>query len=273
MLRAYIDDSIHNREDGIAGGVYALAGYVSDTSRWAEFADEWDAILHEGPHVLEYLHTSEAHRLTDPKSMFYGWTSQERDNKLLLLARAINRRAFFSVQTAMRPEHYREILGPITKVRVYYFLFYSIIAQLIRATERFHPTGKIEIYFDEKGDESVRGIEAAYEEFMADAPAHLRDKIASRPEFKNDRDITPLQAADLMAWYFRRNIYEDDRNRKFESPVWDELLNLPRLTGIWDRSKLAEMVARRLDRAGKRVLTGTATFPDPSSGWGYPWKA
>ena len=37
MLRAYIDDSKHIPETGVATGVYILAGYVGHAEKWAEF--------------------------------------------------------------------------------------------------------------------------------------------------------------------------------------------------------------------------------------------
>ena len=55
MLRAYIDDSKHIRQPGIAGGVYTLCGYVGEASKWEAFADDWDKALREPPRPLEYL--------------------------------------------------------------------------------------------------------------------------------------------------------------------------------------------------------------------------
>ncbi len=97
MLRAYIDDSRHDQEAGIASGVYALAGYVGYAADWERFSDEWDMALRQGPRSLEYLKTAQAYRLDDPRSMFFGWSAKDRDEKLLLLAKTVNRFAYCSV--------------------------------------------------------------------------------------------------------------------------------------------------------------------------------
>jgi hypothetical protein len=139
--------------------------------------------------------------------MFHGWTPRERDDKLLLLAKTVNSHALVSIQTAVRPEQYREIIGEITNTRVYHFLFYSIIAELVKLLDKLQLKDKIDIYFDNQPDESEDLLRAGFREFMAEAPQHLKDRIGGGGlEFKDDRDITPLQAADLMAWHFRRNI-------------------------------------------------------------------
>jgi hypothetical protein len=209
--------------------------------------------------------------LDDPASMFYRWSPQERDDKLLLLARTVNQHAILSIQTIVRPEQYREIVGNMTGERVYYFLFYSVIAELIKRLDRLKLQDKFEIYFDRQGDESVDKLRAGFQEFIADAAPEIKARVAE-PEFKDDRDITPLQAADLIAWHVRRNIYDHDRDRELKGPVWDELLNLERLTGIWDRRKL-ELMAQQKVRRALRDYPGTLmTLPDPSSGWGKPWK-
>ena len=272
MLRAYFDDSIHNARAGIAGGVYVLSGYVGDATRWAAFSDDWDDVLHEGPRSLDYLKTFQAYRLDDPKSMFYGWSPQERDGKLLRLATTVNRFARYSIQSAVRPEQYRDGLGVLTGARVYHFLFYSIIAGLVRTLERIGINDKIDIYFDEKGDESIRALHEGFAEFIKDAPLHLKERLGGRPEFKNDMDIKPQQAADLIAWHFRRNIFEHDRGRVFESPIWTELLNLERMTRIWTGKDMATMAERKTESARQPLQTDIMTLPDPSSGWGNPWK-
>ena len=130
-------------------------------------------------------------------------------------------------------------------------------------------TEKIDIYFDRQPDESESQLRAGFKEFMSGAPQHLKDRIGGGgPDFKDDTDILPLQAADLLAWHFRRNIFEHDRGRKFTNAVWHELLNLERMTGIWSKEKLANWFEEKRRKAFVPVQTSTMTLPDPSSGWG-----
>jgi len=72
----------------------------------------------------------------------------------------------------------------------------------------------------------------------------------------------------------RRHVYEHDRGNKngLESEIWTELLNLPRLTGLWDQQKLKLMAQQKIDRALRSLSGPIMTLPDPSSGWGRPWQ-
>ena len=168
-------------------------------------------------------------------------------------------------------EEYRDTLGLLTGQQVYHFLFYSIIAELAKMLDKQGIKDKIEIYFDEQGDVSKKRLREGFQFFMDRGPAGARDKIAGEPEFKNDMDIRPLQAADLMAWHFRRNIFDNDRKRPLNNPVFDELLNLRRVTGLWNQKKLKTMM---LEKMGNFIAPNSGrpmTLPDPSSGWGAPW--
>ncbi|MGD0421643.1 MAG: DUF3800 domain-containing protein [Xanthobacteraceae bacterium] len=270
MLRAYIDDSRNHRGKGI----FALCGYIGDATKWAEFSDEWEATLHALPR-LENLKTHEAYRLRDPASQFYGWTAAQRDAKLIQLAKVANKHALVSIQSIVRPEQYKEILGSIAaNETVYQFSFYTIIAELLKLPGKWNINDQIEIIFDIQGDESEATIRRAFREFMSAGPPELVSRLGADPEFKDDRKVLPLQAADLLAWHVRRHVYEYDRGNKdgLESAVWTELLNLPRLTGIWDQQKLKLMAQQKLARQFKAISGPIMTLPDPSSGWGRPWK-
>jgi hypothetical protein len=272
MLHAYFDDSRQDEKPGVPG-IYTLAGYVGEAPKWEKFADAWTDVLHAPPRRLEYLKTWQAYKLRDPDSMFYGWSDKERDDKLLSLARMANSHALISVQAVLRPAHYREIMGPYTEMRPYAFLLYSVAADLVKTMDRrWGVKDKIDIYFDRQTDENEDMLRAEFREFIADAPPELREKFAGI-DFKDDRDVIPLQAADLFAWHFRRNIYEHDRgNEGLNGPVWDELLNLTRATGILDRENLKTMLRMKLAKMQRDKPARIMSYPDPSSGWGDPWK-
>jgi hypothetical protein len=95
----------------------------------------------------------------------------------------------------------------------------------------------------------------------------LNNRIAGEPEFKNDKETTPLQAADLMAWHFRRNLVAHEEGKTFESDVWTELLEAPhRITGLWTPPMLRLLARKAVLK--HRLLSLPAvpmTIPDPSS--------
>jgi hypothetical protein len=269
MLRVYIDDS---KQDD-APGTFVLAGYMADATTWADFSDEWQIAL-DGPPKLEYLKTNHMFRLRDPKSVFFGWSPEDRDARLLLLSKTTNKYALASIQSVVRSSDYREIFAGLTGNpdfdRPYSFLFYSIMGGIVSALERLGINDQVEFFFDEQGNESQERLRSGFDDFVSTAPQNLIDRIGAKPDFRDEKKVYPLQAADLMAWHFRRNIVEHDQGRDFESPVWTELLNAEqRITGLWEKPKLRFMAQLMMQRKLSLLPGSTMTLPDPSS---FSWS-
>jgi hypothetical protein len=262
MLRAYIDDS---RQDD-APGMYVLAGYIADATKWQDFADEWDLVL-AGPPKLHHLKTSDMYRLKARNSVFCGWTAEERDARLLALAKITNKYVLASVQTAIRSVDFENILGQFPGDpqlnRPYPFLFYSIMGGIVSRLGDLQIDDKVEFFFDTQGNESKQKLRDGFHEAKLLHQGWLNDRIAGEPEFKNDEDVSPLQAADLMAWHFRRNLVEHAQGKTFESNVWTELLEAPqRITGLWSPSILRWLALRHGLMSRPATIM---TLPDPSS--------
>jgi hypothetical protein len=203
-------------------------------------------------------------------SVFWGWSREEVDARVLRLATAINKYVFASIQTAIRKEEFANILGrlpsddPSTN-RPYPFLFFTIIQGLVGRLDALGATDKVEFYFDIQPDEKMLRDDCQIAKSMYQG--WLDKRIVGEPQFRDDEEYTPLQAADLMAWHFRKNLVEHEQGRTFTSEVWTELLNAPqRVTGLWDRSKLRLLERRASLR--HRLLSCRPiqmTVPDPSS--------
>jgi hypothetical protein len=134
MLQAYIDDS---KQD--SPGLYVLAGYVADESKWLDFDREWKEFL-AGPPRLHHLKTSDMFQTRNRKSVFYRWSREEVDARVLRLATTVNKYVLASIQTAIRKEDYANILGGLpnddpSMNRPYPFLFFSIIQGLVSRLE------------------------------------------------------------------------------------------------------------------------------------------
>jgi hypothetical protein len=144
MLQAYIDDS---KQDAL--GVYVLAGYISDATKWEEFADEWDTALARPP-KLHHLKTSDIFRHRARDSVFYGWTQEETDTKLLELAKTVNRYVLASVQTGIRENDFKNIIGGFggdpALNRPYPFLFYTIMEGIVGYIDELKLDDKIEFF-------------------------------------------------------------------------------------------------------------------------------
>jgi hypothetical protein len=127
---------------------------------------------------------------------------------------------------------------------------------------------KIQIYFDHQGGISERRLREAFDEFMGGAAPELAARIADAPEFKDDKCVLPLQAADLIAWHIRRHIYEMQRGAELDTAIYSELLSLRGRHSIWNEERL-QFLAQQMRQADPLLRGITMSLPDPSSGWGY----
>ena len=69
MLQIWFDDS---GKDG-KSPVFVLAGYLATVEDWCGFADDWKALLHQGPKPLDYIKGYEAFGFN---KQFIGWNTQ-----------------------------------------------------------------------------------------------------------------------------------------------------------------------------------------------------
>jgi hypothetical protein len=157
MLQAYIDDS---KQD--TPGLYVLAGYVADESKWRDFDREWKEVL-AGPPRLDHLKNSDMFQTRNWKSVFYGWTREEVDARVLRLAATVNKYVLASIQTAIRKEDFTNILGGLpndvpSMNRPYPFLFFSIIQGLASRLDALGATDKVEFCFDIQPDEKMQTL-------------------------------------------------------------------------------------------------------------------
>ena len=273
MLQAYFDDSRMDPGEQ-SEGAFVLAGYIAEAAQWAAFADAWQAVLDlpspRGLPPIGALKTKDAFQLRNRKSRFFGWTEAERDERLLRFAKVANSHAIRSIQCLIPTKDFKQILGVIEPVRPYWLAFHSLIGALAKFAAERGPEEQVEIYFDIQGDESEDRLRASFRQVIAQIRPDLAKRIAGEPCFKDDEVVLPLQAADLIAWHMRRNIYEAVKGGVLSSVVWTELMDIERLTGLFDREKLIDIARRYFDLGRLSVPGRPMTLPDPSSGWGRP---
>jgi len=203
LKTAHIDDSGSDR----LPKYYVLAGHLSDVARWEVFADEWAQCLVNGPKPLEYFKMREAKRLKD---QFWKWAPRERDLKVSELVGIIGRRVECQVVCAMSKHDYELILrhrvSPSAMDNPYYFLFINIVEQLIQRETRRQGPSKINFVFDKQLDVEVTARKV-YSDIWAFNQTALGRRHGGKPhelmgglDFADDKDVNPLQAADLLAW-------------------------------------------------------------------------
>ncbi len=187
--------------------MFVLAGYVAPAEDWAAFSDDWLATLNAAPAVRE-LKTRDAMRL---QGCFHGWTKAERDKKLCDLYSVIDHHVSFELSAVIPMEPFRRIFinSPLPqKAKMpYFYALSAVISDIARHQISIGMTEKIDFVCDERLIEQQRILEV-WPRVMETAPPDVKPMLGNTPIFKSDKEVLPLQAADLEVWWLRRRWQE-----------------------------------------------------------------
>lgn len=198
MLQAYIDDSASNKTDQRL----FLAGYINEADRWTRFSKAWAEELRQPP-AIAYLKMSDANAL---EGEFRGWNAKDRDEKLRGLARVIRHFEPRSIHASVSQSAFRTIVAPVAPhgfSTPYSLCFPAMILPL--AIRQANEGSKLTIDFIFDNQESL-GTQAAffYDKIRREQPKHIREVMCASPVFRDEKEVLPLQAADMLAWHIRR---------------------------------------------------------------------
>jgi hypothetical protein len=239
MLQAFIDDSGRGQ-----GAQFIMAGFLTTVEKWLHFNHAWQAALDQPP-KLEYLKTRAA-MARIPYGPFRGWGREQCEERIDRLVSVIEDHSLIRIRIAVPRKHYDCIFrGKIAPSMDYpHFLpTYSVIME----TNRFLSFGgireKVNFVFDEESPREQRPIHSAWEFYARFAPTHARPLIGNPPDFGDDKEVLPLQAADLYAWHARQYGESRARGNEYDHPVWHTLSSLTGIEREWNATDLAEMVS------------------------------
>lgn len=197
MLVAYIDDSIGRRSERRL----FLAGYLTRVDVWELFSAAWRAELARSP-AIESFHMVEAQNLRGP---FKGWSREARDAKVIALARLVRAFPLFSFECSVSTIEYKKYFGdsaPFGMAKPYGLCAQAVSSGLAR---HFYAEGfrdPIRFVFDTQEGADV-DLTTLWPWIRASSRGPWR-RLLGPPEFADDRDAVPLQAADLLVWHIRR---------------------------------------------------------------------
>ena len=262
MLKFFVDDS---GSDTKQDGLFVLYGYMMEEPRWEDFAERWDAELKRPDFFpISYCRMSDAEEGTGP---FAGIDRPFRQRKVKDLAGVIHECHPAAIGCKLSWKDYNEIVKGKVDPRLdnpYAILFF----QVMRGVTEFQIRLNNEISDERK--EQIRknhGVEIAIKpvDFVFDdqGPAGLQclqwwgglktrvsephlTVIGNTPQFKDDRELVPLQAADMLAWHIRREFEYQNENRA-------DIVTLINPEGIWEQEISPEMLHTIVDVFNKRV--------------------
>jgi hypothetical protein len=106
--QAVIDDSGSEPQSR----VFVLAGFVSTSDGWTDFAKDWRAVLDEPP-ALDYFKMAEAAGFRGQFSRARGWDERKRDDRIIRLCGVIRKYSMVTIQAAVRNDHFEKYIKSI----------------------------------------------------------------------------------------------------------------------------------------------------------------
>lgn len=240
MIQAYADDSTHSQGER---RLY-LAAYSNSVDNWIAFSNEWKAALTETPSI-KYAKMSEAESL---QGQFKGWRSEDRDAKVLKLAKLIRKYDPVSIHTSVSTAECAKVMSgrvPHGMARPYLICFQALVIHLAQFHAMKGLTVPVDFVFDEQGGV---GQEAAllYPWLRESLPPEVRAMMGTTPIFRNDKDVAALQAADLLAWHVRR--WREGVDPLGARPAFDYLIADQRHVYVEVEGKTLAKLARGLSK-------------------------
>ncbi|MCK5284146.1 MAG: DUF3800 domain-containing protein [Alphaproteobacteria bacterium] len=190
MLQAYFDES--QKDD-----MFVLAGYLSNKDSWDKFTREWQEQLK--------IVRSIAYKASR------GWQTPSRirrskkfykiieDNVLIAVSCIINTKELQTAVDGMNIDIYPFLIKQLKNP--YYVAFKAVISGLLKREKEFNLSHRVEFIFDEKTEKNL--LINGWDNFLKTGPSHIKHLIKGRPIWCSDKEVLPLQAADLWAYCVR----------------------------------------------------------------------
>lgn len=236
---------------------YVLAGWLAPPSAWRRFNAEWAAML--GRHPLADgapnpgFHASEiVNRDLIPDSRFRGWSfSQECaifSDALDVLQGPASRSLWPIGYGAAIP-----VVPGLDRNEIWHLLFAQLVPAVVR---RYPPQNGFAFQFDDKPEVRQR-VATAFEVARSTVNSLHPGKFDDVPvSFENDKIVYGLQAADLLAYEWRR--HHSDR---IATPDKAPRRSFERLMACNpDNAMLRYFDIRRMSRLASRALRERQTL-------------
>jgi hypothetical protein len=192
------------------------------------------------------------------KDAFRGWTTIQRDKRLMEMAKLINRYAMLAMDLTIDISAFNRILKRPKRLfkNPYAVAFAHIPTWVLASGSQRKTIEKIELIFDRGVLSRDDAIRDSYIGMMTHLPPNLTALLHGRPRFEDDKEVLPLQAADLWAWHVRRQHFEAMNGNRWESPVWSELTKINTRTIHLGERELTEYRDRLVRRGVQFQLVG-----------------
>jgi hypothetical protein len=216
MVQAYVDDS---KSEG-SPPFFILGGYIATAETWARFSEEWQRALDMRPRI-PYFKYREALR---GEGEFNGASEALRMERASVMRGVIELFDLAEFGIGFRVDAYEKAFarfGGQQATNPYYFATANLMAELARGLEQLLlPRERLDIIFDNQmmeKDKVIAAWEWATKATAKPIPSDILTEILRNPPtWRDDKDVLPLQAADMHATWLRIDLenQRDGRPRK-----------------------------------------------------------
>lgn len=211
IINGYIDDSGSDNKN--PDDFFVLAGYVLPADDWINFSEKWDSELKIRPAVKCF-------KMSDAEygdGYFKGMSEEFRRLKVNEMAEIIPPFKPIALSCSLNWGLYNKIIRGRVPAEVddpYAVLFYAIIRlmyewQLDAGGDTYQ---KVDFYFDEQHIDQLK-ILAGYLRLKRNIGEPYHNMLGQTPAFRDDEELNPLQAADMLAWHVHRDLVKPEEGR------------------------------------------------------------
>lgn len=217
-LTAYVDDSGSEPSEP----TYVLGGVVLPSAWWTRLSEEWSGVLNAHPSI-DYFKACQV--WDKEKGPFAFFTDDQRMGKVDALVDVLTEYHPMAISCRMRWDTFTafrdQVSLPKGKDDPYFYLFYGIIILMILRGKQEANFTPVDFIFDNQNRVGKKVL-AWHATFKDKVPLEVLPYFGNEPRFGDEKQDIPLQAADLFAWYHRRNV-QGSLHGNWQLSVWDRL--------------------------------------------------
>lgn len=248
MAKVFIDDSGSSAEEPIMW----VAGWVGQVSTWDVFDESWNEALHaNNPKPINYFKHYEARSLS---GCFAGFTEDQANTKMLNLAGAIAKHSLYGEHSLYGVIYY--VSRPFLNVMIekhavkpvhqnlkdpFFICINSLTGYVLGSEYTKYPNDKVDFIFDGKlGSKQATRLITMFDVTKEYVPEPLPSLMGSVIPM-DDKDVLPLQAADLLAGQARLAFLQ--KAAQDPEPLGLLRRNMPMWTKLVDKETIVSTIS------------------------------
>jgi Protein of unknown function (DUF3800) len=224
VLQAFIDDSY------TPNGTFVLAGHIASPEAWAKFSVEWRRLLRAGVITKDKRGCDTYHFKMSEMAI-----NSERMERVPAFYWLIEQYVAVSISCCLNVSglHRARSRLYVPKLAIDwgymtnpYMVSYRCLMDMFhnhrqRIAEIIPVDQPVDFIFDEQTHEE-KVIQRTWEAYIANRPDAIRQLYGRKPQFQNDQEFLPLQAADFWAWWVREwsEQGKPEKNNDFDFGAW-----------------------------------------------------